>query len=73
MVYRGTRVWKFVDFGAWRWTKFDAELNPNEKIKRIMGWWADGSRIQESNKSNQTKLRTPGTRNGNNGDGKTGF
>jgi len=53
MVYPGTRVWISEDFGAWRWTKFDAELNINEKIKRIMGEQVIGSRIQGKNKLQQ--------------------
>jgi hypothetical protein len=47
IVCRGTRVGKYGEFGAWRRTKFDGELNIKEKIKRIMGWRGIGSRIQE--------------------------
>jgi hypothetical protein len=46
IVCRGTRVGKYGEFGAWRRTKFDGELNIKEKIKRIMGWRGIGSRIQ---------------------------
>jgi hypothetical protein len=46
IVCRGTRVWKYGEFGAWLRTKFDGELNIKEKIKRIMGWRGVGSRIQ---------------------------
>jgi hypothetical protein len=46
MVYGGTRILWFEEFGAWQRTKFKAKLNINEKIKKIMGGWGIGSRIQ---------------------------
>jgi hypothetical protein len=42
----GTRVWKSEDFWAWRRTKFDTELNINEKFKRILDVQGICSRIQ---------------------------
>jgi hypothetical protein len=39
-------MWWSGEFGAWLRTKFESELDINEKIKRIMGWWRVGSRIQ---------------------------
>jgi hypothetical protein len=47
MVYGGTRILWFERFEAWQRTKFEAKLNINEKIEKIMVGWRGGSRIQD--------------------------
>jgi hypothetical protein len=46
MAYLGTHIWWLEGFEAWRRTKIEVKLNINEKIKRVLGGWAVGSRIQ---------------------------
>ena len=45
-VYRGARMGWFEGFEAWRRTKFETELDINEKISQILGGQGIGSRIQ---------------------------
>jgi hypothetical protein len=47
MAYLGTHIWWLEGFEAWRRTKIEVKLNINEKIKRVLGGWAVGSRIQD--------------------------
>jgi len=43
---RGTSIWKYGEFGAWRWTKFEAKFNINQKIRKMMG--LRGCRLTDS-------------------------
>jgi hypothetical protein len=54
MAYLGTHIWWLEGFEAWRRTKIEVKLNINEKIKRVLGGWAVGSRIQDVVKTAST-------------------